>query len=139
MKEYRKTYKPFIYWMIGMVAGLLALSILPDPFIDGDSLLRLVMLGVLLSLDILMAIIYFGEYVYWINGGPTYEQARDAGSDARKAYARAHLRAFLLGTWLAVIAMAAAYICKWSTWVDICAVCIAMVAAAISTIHIKFQ
>lgn len=47
-----------------------------------------------IGLYILMLIIYKGEYVCWINGGPSYEEAKLAGSEKRKEYARAHLDKF---------------------------------------------
>lgn len=139
MKQYRKTYKPFIAWMLAMFIGLPALSLLPAPFGDGACLTRLTLLATLLALDALMALIYFGESVYWINGGPTFEQARDAGSRARKAYAWAHLKRFLIGTGAAIAAMIAAHMAALPVWVDFISVCLAMVVAALSTMGIKFQ
>lgn len=139
MKEFRKTYKPLIGWMIGMCIGLAALTNLTAMFVSGALLTRLTLLGGLAALDVLMAMIYFGEYVYWINCGPTFEQARDAGSAVRKAYARAHLRAFLWGTAIAAACMIVSHIANWPIGIDIAITIAAMIVSALSTIRVKFQ
>lgn len=137
MKEYRKTYKPLAGWAIALVAVLLAIAALPIH--DGALLTRLTMLATVLMILLLMAIIYIGEYVYWINGGPTFEQARDAGSAARKAYAWAHLRAFLWGGAASAALMLLSAMAHWPVGVDIAGVCLCVIIAAFSTIRVKFS
>lgn len=139
MKEYRKTYKPFIAWIILFFVVLLAVGILPAPFVSGKILLWLIMAAMMLMLDALMLLIWHGEYVYWINGGPTFEQARDAGSRARKAYALAHLRAFLWATLVSLLLLTLSPLFDWPVWADITGTCAVLIIAALSTIRIKFQ
>ena len=137
MKEYRKTYKPLIGWVIALFAVMLAIAMLPIE--SGAILTRLTLLGMIVMLIALMVIVCSGEYVYWINGGPTFEQARDAGSDARKAYAWAHLRAFLWGGAASAALMLISAVARWPIGVDIVGVCLCMIVTAFSTIRIKFQ
>ena len=136
MKTYRKTYKPLVGWAIALVAVLLCIAALP--LADGALLTRLTMLATVLMIILLMAIIHFGEYAYWINGGPTFEQARDAGSAARKAYTWAHLRAFLWSGAASAALMTVSAIAHWPIGADIVGVCLSVIAAAFSTIRIQF-
>ena len=74
--------------------------------------------------------------MYWING-VSFEQARDAGSERRRAFAMAHLKPF------AVVALGYAaftmvmHLCGVHFWIDIAVFCIALTGAAFSTIKIK--
>lgn len=138
-KEYRKTYRPFIVWILLLFTVLLVAGILPAPFVSGETLTRLTVIATLIMLDVLMIIIYRGEYVYWINGGPSFEQARDAGSAARKAYALAHLKPFLWATLIAAVLMTASALLNWPVWIDALGACAALVTAALSTVRIKFS
>lgn len=135
MKAYRKTYKPLILWCIALPAVLLAISLLP--IANGAMLTRLTLLTMVVMLILLMAIIYFGEYVYWINGGPTFEQARAADSQTRKAYAWAHLRAFLWSGAASFALITISCIAHWPIGVDITGVCLCVIIAAFSTIRIQ--
>ena len=138
MNEYRKTYRPFIVWIPLLCAVLLAAAILPAPFVSGETQTRITVIATLVMLDVLMLIIYRGEYVYWINGGPSFEQARDSGSAARKAYALAHLKPFLWATLISAALMAASALMNWPVWTDALGACAVLVIAALSTTRIKF-
>lgn len=137
-QEYQKTYKPLSGWLILLFAVLLAVGILPAPFVSGETLTRMTMLATLLMVDGLMLIIWRGEYVYWLNSGPTFEQARDAGSEARKAYALAHLKPFLWATPPVCLLMILSLRLAWPAWIDITCTCAALIIADLSTIRIKF-
>ena len=79
-REYNKTYKPFVAWLIGYpVVAIIAGIGLSEVSIKVSVMASLMILVV--SLYILILIIYRGEYVYWINGGPSFEEARSAGSE----------------------------------------------------------
>lgn len=138
MKEYRKTYRPFIAWILLLFAVLLAAVILPAPFVSGETQTQITVIATLVMLDVLMLIIYRGEYVYWINGGPSFEQARDAGSAARKAYALAHLKPFLWATLVSAALMFASLLLDWPVWTDALGACGALIIAALTTTRIKF-
>ncbi len=93
-----KSYKGFLIWMalfcVLMIGYALAdYGALPLSLNAGEGLGLLL----LLLLDLLFLIIYVTQSVYWI-GGVTYEQAKEAGEQARKRYALRHLLVFLAAT-----------------------------------------
>lgn len=137
-KEYIKTYKPFIAWLIGFPVietiigkGLSNLS-------TKITVLTLLIIMVI-SIYILMFIIYIGEYVYWINGGPNYEEAKLAGSEKRKEYAKAHLDIFLKMMLISFLYGIISLLFKFSIWVDILLISLIVIIAAFLTIPIKFN
>ena len=83
MEPYRKTYKPFAWWLLSLAAGLLALA-LPGWQYLPDQVTRLTVLALLLWLPGLFVLIEWGGYAYWINGVPTFEQAQAAGAARRR-------------------------------------------------------
>ena len=86
-----------------------------------------------------MLIIYIGEYVYWINGGPNYKEAKLAGSEKRKEYAKAHLDIFLKMMLMSFLYGILSLLFKFSIWVDILLISLIVIIAAFLTIPIKFN
>lgn len=80
-KEYKKTYKPLVAWLViyPLVNIIIIMAIdrlfqLPKKMsVKASVLFSLIFM--VFSLYILMFIIYKGEYVYWINGGPSFKEA----------------------------------------------------------------
>lgn len=135
-KGYVKTWKPFIAWMIGFSI----ISIIISLFLNvSDKISTLIMLLItVISIYILMLIIYKGEYVYWINGGPTYEEAKSEGSKRRKRYAKAHLDLFLKMTLGCLGYGFISLLFNFSMWLDIIIISGAIIVTALATIPIKF-
>ena len=137
-KEYKKTYKPFIAWLIGFPIILMwVIKILPDSPIKISVLATLILTVV--SLYLLMLIIYKGEYVYWINGGPTYEEAKEAGSEVRKKYAKEHLDIFFKILKVTLGYGIISFLLKLSIWIDIPIITLNVMVAAFATLSINFD
>lgn len=132
-----KTYKPFIAWIflfpiiITAPWGLIYLSE------KSQVIFSLIM--TVFTLDILMLIIYKGEYVYWINGGPTFKEAKASNSENRKQYAKAHLDIFLKMTVFIFLYAILSLSFKLSIWVDIVIFSLAIVIATFKTVLIRFK
>lgn len=136
-KEYKKTYKPFIAWLV----GFLLISVIIPMFLDLSSKMSILtlLLIMVIALYILMLIIYRGEYVYWINGGPSYKEAKSGGSEKRKKYAKAHLDLFLKMTLICFIYALISIIFNLHTWIDILVISLTTIVTAFLTVSIKFE
>ncbi|MCI8326622.1 MAG: hypothetical protein HFI37_02475 [Lachnospiraceae bacterium] len=140
-KEYKKTYKPliilFISYMIVLIAGLILLEkYIP---IKTKDIMILILAVTVLLFDILFFIMYKGEYVYWLSGRPTFEEAKSVKSEVRKKFAFAHLKIFLILTALCVIYIPVSYIIHLSYLVDLYVIMIAIVVSVVMTTPIKFE
>ena len=134
--EYKKSYKGFVYWML----GYLALGFGPIPFLaetmDGGMYTRYLMNMTALDMALLAWIILKKEAVYWYNG-VEFEEAVKAGSERRKDYAKKHFLVFsrfALGYLLFTLLMTVLHV---SFWVDFAVGTIGLIAAAISTVRFK--
>ncbi|MGJ0848054.1 hypothetical protein ACR77J_15300 [Tissierella praeacuta] len=137
-KEYKKTYKPLIAWLIGFpVIAIIIAERLSNLSTKIATLLSLIIM--VISLYILMFIIYKGEYVYWINGGPNYEEAKLAGSEKRKEYAKAHLEIFFKMMLISFLYGILSLLLKFPIWIDIVLISLIIIITAFSTIPIKFN
>ncbi|WP_333638321.1 hypothetical protein [Tissierella praeacuta] len=137
-KEYKKTYKPLIAWLIGFpVIAIIIAERLSNLSTKIATLLSLIIM--VISLYILMFIIYKGEYVYWINGGPNYEEAKLAGSEKRKEYAKAHLEIFFKMMLISFLYGIVSLLLKFPIWIDIVLISLIIIITAFSTIPIKFN
>lgn len=141
-KPFVKSYRLLWVWLIifpilwvGLIVTLP--YIFPDIF---EAYSPYVSRANLLMTDIfvvaLMAIIYHNESIYWING-MSFKAAAAMTSSARRGYARAHLRRFLLATLVYLLAAAIGIYFSLPVWFDIAVFFIALLWAAISTIKIK--
>lgn len=136
-KDYNKTYKPFILWIIGFPT----ISIIIQKFFDSSRKMSILimLLSTVIAIYMLMLIIYKGEYVYWINGGPSYEEAKSAGSQKRKQYAKAHLELFFKMTLVCFLYGLISIIFKFPQFIDISLISLAIIITALLTIPIKFD
>ena len=135
-KEYIKTYKPLIAWLIGFPIMIIFITKFIDSSEKISVLISLIMM--VISLYILMLIIYKGQYVYWINGGPSYEEAKIAGSEKRKQYAKAHLDLFGKMTLVCFIYGLISLLFRVSIFIDIIIISGAIIVTAFQTVPIKF-
>lgn len=146
-QSYKKTYKPLILWMILFIAVCTLIPMLINQIFEqlfqitwGEGAeVRVILMFMVISIDGLMWMIYAGEYVYWINGGPSFEEAKAAGSGKRKAYAGAHLRVFLKMTLVCCVYIVISSFFRLPMLIDIVVIASAIVAAAIKTIPIRFN
>ena len=86
----KKSYLGLIVWLV-VYTGLMSVAgFLP---LGADLLIRVFMIFTAVALVVLMAMMYFMDSVYWMNG-VTFEQAATAGPERRKRFAFLHLRLF---------------------------------------------
>ena len=136
-RAYEKHYGPLVIWFVAFVAGMIGSAELADRAgLSGRGMAAASMTALVLLLTALFVMIWKGEYVYWINGGPDFEQAKAAGSERRRAYAWLHLRAMLRGGLAAMAILAAEYCCGANELTMILSVGACVVAAAVSTTRI---
>ena len=129
----KKSYTGFIVWMFLFIGILFSLSFLPVE--DESIMIRSVFVFTSLAIAGMMLLIYFTEQVYWING-ITYEQAVEAGSARRKAFALRHLVRFGICTAIYLLFAVVGQIIGWPFWIDIIVFTVGVIATAISTIGI---
>ena len=138
-RVYEKRYWPLVIWFAVFVAGMIGSAELADRSgLGRRGMTAVSMTALILLLAALFVMIWKGEYVYWINGGPDFDQAKAAGSERRRAYAWLHLRAMLLGGLAALIVLAAEYCCGANELTMILSVGACVVAAAVSTTRIHW-
>lgn len=138
-RAYEKRYWPFVLWLIALVAGLIVPAELAGRAgLSRRGMTAVGMTALLMMLTALFVMIWKGEYVYWISGGPDFEQAKAAGSERRRAYAGRHLRAMLLGGCAALAILAAEYCCGANELTMILSVGACVIAAAVSTTRIHW-
>lgn len=133
--EYRKSYRGFALWLAGYTASVFLPLLLPEGA-DAGLTLRLVQNLTSLGIVVLIWIIWRTESVYWING-TTFEQARDAGSARRRAFAAAHLKRFGLFALGYAAFSAFMQLRGYSFVIDIAVFTVGIIAVAVSTIRIK--
>lgn len=138
-RVYEKRYWPLVIWFAVFVAGMIGSAELADRSgLGRRGMTAVSMTALILLLAALFVMIWKGEYVYWINGGPDFDQAKAAGSERRRAYAWLHLRAMLLGGLAALVVLAAEYCCGANDLAMILSVGACVVAAAVSTTRIHW-
>ena len=130
----KKSYTGFIVWMFLFIGILFSLSFLPVE--DESIMIRAVFVFTSLAIAGMMLLIYFTEQVYWING-VTYEQAVEASSARRKAFALRHLVRFGICTAIYLLFAVVGQILGWPFWSDIIVITVGVIATAISTIGIR--
>lgn len=146
-QSYKKTYKPLILWMILFIAACTLIPTVINQILQelfqinwgAGAEVRVILMFMVIAIDGLMWMIYAGEYVYWINGGPSFEEAKAAGSEKRKAYAGAHLRVFLKMTLVCCVYIVISSFFRLPMLIDIALIASAIVAAAIKTMPIRFN
>lgn len=134
MDEYKKSYKGFVLWLIGFCLVYFACIFLPET--NTQILVAVLDNIMMLGCFILSFIVYKTEYIYWYNG-TSYEDAKAAGSERRKQFARKHMKRFgyvFLG--FLVYSMISIMI-EIPYGIDITVAVVGLVSVAISTINIK--
>lgn len=129
----KKTYWGFAAWLIGYTLVMLALSLIP---MGVEGYVRILCAETVLAMVLLTYIVYRTEYVYWYNG-VSFEEAVQAGSQRRRAYALAHLKRFAVGGAAYLLYGVIAWALGLPWWLDLLACLAAEVGAAVSTIPIK--
>ena len=103
--NYQKNFKPFLIWLIVFMIGMNGFPMLVKMFPDMTSVMqtKLSIFLLLIALLILYYIVYKGEYVYYLPGGPTFREAEGAGIEKRKAYGKKCFLTMLRSSMLIVL------------------------------------
>lgn len=132
--HYKQSYKKLIIWIIWFMASFFSLPFLP---IDNIAFITRLSLNYLtLNITLLMFIIYKTEAIYWFNG-TTYEEALNAGSQRRKAFALRHLQFFGYFTLSFFFVSILLHAICMPYWIDMTICFIGLIAVALSTNTIK--
>lgn len=104
-ENYEKDFKPFLIWLIVFMIGMNGFPMLVKAFPTMTSAMqtKLSIILLLVALLALYYIVYRGEYVYYLPGGPTFRESYEAGSEKRKAYAKKCLGGMLKACALIVL------------------------------------
>lgn len=127
-----------IRWFASFVPVSIFLGFGWDKLGNEQILSKIVIIIAMTFVDVLFTIIYKGEYVYWITYGPDFETARNAVSERRKAYAWKYLRIFLAASVILVLYLFGSTLFDLSASLDIIVFLVVIIAAALSTVPIKF-
>ena len=130
----KKSYTGFVLGLLVYVAALMSLALIPE--VDEHSVMRLIMLMTVWYMAWLSFHIWRTEQIYWYNG-TTYEDAVNAGSDRRKAFAWQHFRLFVFFALLQTLLSCAACLLGWSEWIDFTFGTVGTIVTACRTIPIK--
>ena len=143
--EYKKTYKPLIAWLICyplinivIIMAIDRLSPLTKKMsVKTSALFSLIFM--VISIYILMLIIYKGEYIYWINGGPNFKQAQEMTSGERKEYAGKYLAIFYKVMIVTFLYGFISLILVLPSWLDVILITLFVVIPSFSTMWIRFD
>lgn len=128
-----KSYLGLFLWLGGFLIGMALCMLLP-----GSLLLRGTMQLCSLGICVLMAMIWHGETIYWING-VTFEEALKCTSRQRKRFAMAHLKIF---AWFAIayfLFSCLSWALGWSEWIDFALGIIGLIGCALATVSIHLE
>ena len=123
----RKTYTGLVIWLIAYTALMTGGGFLP---LGADLLIRVFMVFTAIALVILMAMMYFMDTVYWLNG-VSFEQALEAGLERRKRYTFLQLRLFGIFAIAYTLYSIVAYVLHFTWVIDIIVFTVATIVVSI--------
>lgn len=129
-----KSYKGFVIWLIAFSVGIPCLAFLPIE--DGHFLTRVLDVACAAGLEVLMLMMYKTEKIFWING-VSYEEALEAGSDRRRAFALKFVKRFGILTLGILLFSLLAQLLRLNVWIDILVMVAGIIACAFSTTKLK--
>ncbi|MCM1189865.1 MAG: hypothetical protein NC541_11290 [bacterium] len=129
-----KSYRGFIIWMIAFTAGMVGLSLLPIK--DAHLTARICHVACAAGIEALTLVIYKTEKIFWYNG-VSYQEAVEAGSDRRRAYALKYVKRFGILTAGILVFSFIAQLLRLNVAFDTAAMVIGLVVCALSTVKLK--
>lgn len=129
-----KSYKGFIIWMIAFAAGMVGLSLLPIE--DEHLTARICHVACAAGIEVLAFMIYKTEKIFWYNG-VSYQEAVEAGSDRRRAYALKYVKRFGILTVGILVFSFLAQLLRLNVGIDSAVMVIGIVICALSTVRLK--
>ena len=140
MKEYRKTYAPLILWCLALILVMLG-AVKTAVWLgwgDGETV-ALMLAAVPIMLIALLWMIRKGEFVYWLSGGPSFDEAEKIDSAERREYSRKHLAPMQKGCWIALALLVAECFLGAHALVMVLSVGICIIAEAFFTLRIRWE
>ena len=134
MEVYKKSYTGFVIWLIGFCVFTVGACFLPN--LSTQLTLAVVDNACTIGIFILTFLIYQTEYVYWYNG-TSYEEAKAAGSERRKAFALAHMKRFAYFALAFLVYTVMSLMLGIPYGFDIGIACVGILIVALSTLKIK--
>ncbi|MCM1026544.1 MAG: hypothetical protein NC432_08900 [Roseburia sp.] len=120
--------------MIAFIAGMLGLSLLPIE--DAHLTARICHVACAAGVEALTLVIYKTEKIFWYNG-VSYQEAVEAGSDRRRAYALKYVKRFGILTVGILVFSFIAQLLRLNIAFDTAAMVIGLVVCALSTVKLK--
>lgn len=136
--EYVETYKPLAGWLVTFVGFSLFFVFRWNSLGNDKILSKLFVIMTMTLIDVLFAIIFKGEYVYWIVYRPNFETAKNTDSLRRKAYAWKYLRIFLVASIILLIYLLGSMLFDLSANFDFIVCLVIVIVAGLTTVPIKF-
>ena len=134
MEVYKKSYTGFVLWLIVFCVISVGACFLPN--LSTQLTLAIVDNACTIGIFILTFLIYQTGYVYWYNS-TSYEDARAAGSERRKAFALAHMKRFGYFALAFLVYSVVSLMVGIPYGFDIVIACVGILAVALSTINLK--
>lgn len=134
MEVYKKSYTGFVLWLIVFCVISVGACFLPN--LSTQLTLAIVDNACTIGIFILTFLIYQTGYVYWYNS-TSYEDAKAAGSERRKAFALAHMKRFGSFALAFLVYSVASLMVGLPYGFDIAIACVGILAVALSTINLK--
>lgn len=131
--ELKRTYKGLVLGVIGFCIICIGAAFLP---VSSPVCVRIINNLCTFGTVLLTYVIYKTEYVYWYNG-TTYEEALNAGTERRKAFALNHVFCFGIFALLFVVFSVLSYFLDISIWIDILVLILGISSAGIWSIRFK--
>lgn len=113
----KKSYRELILWMLGFTAVMTGAAFLPTGE-DVGLLVRVLDNLTMVGLVVLILVIWKTEKVFYFSG-ITFEEASEAGSDRRRAYAWKHVMLFGAAAAVYLLYSVIAQLLHLSWWIDI--------------------
>ena len=133
--EYNKTYKAFVLFFLIMCVLMIGGAVLFGIYLPPHSS-RYIIWCISACMAALTFIIHKTGYVYWYNN-ISYEEAKKAGEDRRRAFSLSHLKLFGIFFVCQTVFSVAMALLNVSQWVDFSVGCVSLCIIAIYTVKFK--
>lgn len=137
MKEYKKTYKGLVLFLFLYMAVFFLLD-LGTPQLNEKGKVLLSLQWANFGIVLLMFFIYKTERIYWFTG-LSFEEAKRANSQNRKAYAWWHVKYFGLVAFFYGVYSIFSYFMGFPAWWDTILFVIFLGAVAVRSIKVKLD
>ena len=133
--EYKKSYKGLVIFFVCFIVAISGFAFLSGMYFY-QHIARVSISVVNVALAALTFVIYKTQYIYWFNG-ISFNDAKEAGEERRKAYALSHFKLFGVYAALQLVFSTVMGFLSVTQWVDFAVAAVALCMVAIGTLKIK--